>query len=186
MSLLRSAATVGSITMVSRVLGFTRDILIANVVGTGTVAQAFVVAFRFPNLFRALFAEGAFNSAFVPLFAKRLETEGTESARAFAEEVQAVLFAWLSGLHGPGHPVHAAGHLCHRRRLRGRPCQVRPRRRTDAHRVSLSSVHVADRALERRPQQSPSLRRRRRGAHRAQHHHDRDAGRRARPRLGRR
>ncbi len=95
MSLLRSAATVGSITMVSRVLGFIRDVLTANVVGTGMVAQAFVVAFRFPNLFRSLFAEGAFNSAFVPLFAKRLEHEGPDSARRFAEEVHAVLLAWL-------------------------------------------------------------------------------------------
>ncbi len=76
MSLFRSAATVGSITLISRVFGFVRDILMANVVGTGLVAQAFVVAFRFPNLFRSLFAEGAFNSAFVPLFAKHLEAEG--------------------------------------------------------------------------------------------------------------
>jgi putative peptidoglycan lipid II flippase len=81
--------------MVSRVFGFMRDVMMANVVGTGLVAQAFVVAFRFPNLFRTLFAEGAFNSAFVPLFAKRLEGEGTESAKRFAEDVFAVLFTWL-------------------------------------------------------------------------------------------
>jgi putative peptidoglycan lipid II flippase len=67
----------------------------ANVVGTGLVAQAFVVAFRFPNLFRSLFAEGAFNSAFVPLFAKHLEAEGPASAERFAEDVLAVLFTWL-------------------------------------------------------------------------------------------
>lgn len=95
MSLMKYAATVGSITMVSRILGFIRDVMTANVIGTGVVAQAFVVAFRFPNLFRSLFAEGAFNSAFVPLFAKRLEGEGTESARNFAEGVQAVLLTWL-------------------------------------------------------------------------------------------
>jgi putative peptidoglycan lipid II flippase len=95
MSLLRSAATVGSITLISRVFGFMRDVMMANVVGTGLVAQAFVVAFRFPNLFRSLFAEGAFNSAFVPLFAKRLEVEGKESARKFAEDVLSVLFVWL-------------------------------------------------------------------------------------------
>jgi putative peptidoglycan lipid II flippase len=81
--------------MVSRVFGFMRDVMMANVVGTGLVAQAFVVAFRFPNLFRTLFAEGAFNSAFVPLFAKRLEGEGTESAKSFAEDVFAVLFTGL-------------------------------------------------------------------------------------------
>ena len=59
MSLLKSAAAVGGLTLVSRALGFVRDILTASVVGTGPVAQAFVIAFRFPNLFRTLFAEGA-------------------------------------------------------------------------------------------------------------------------------
>jgi putative peptidoglycan lipid II flippase len=95
MALLRSAATVGSFTLASRFFGFLRDMLLANAVGTGLVAQAFVVAFRFPNLFRNLFAEGAFNSAFVPLFAKRLEGEGMVSAHRFAEEVMSVLFAWM-------------------------------------------------------------------------------------------
>ena len=76
MALLKSAATVGSFTLMSRFLGFVRDVMIANALGTGLVAQAFVVAFRFPNLFRNLFAEGAFNSAFVPMFAKRLEGHG--------------------------------------------------------------------------------------------------------------
>ena len=78
MKLYRAFATVGGLTMVSRVLGFVRDILIAAMLGTGAVADAFFVAFRFPNLFRRLFGEGAFNSAFVPLFAKRLEGEGAE------------------------------------------------------------------------------------------------------------
>ncbi|HEY7763843.1 MAG TPA: murein biosynthesis integral membrane protein MurJ [Aestuariivirgaceae bacterium] len=95
MSLLRSAATVGSLTLVSRFFGFARDVLMANVVGAGLVAQAFVIAFRFPNLFRALFAEGAFNSAFVPLFAKQMQAEGEPSAKAFAETVLAVLFSGL-------------------------------------------------------------------------------------------
>lgn len=91
MRLYRSFATVGGMTMISRVLGFARDILIAAVLGTGWVADSFFVAFRFPNLFRRLFAEGAFNSAFVPLFAKQLEGEGREAARRFAEESLAVL-----------------------------------------------------------------------------------------------
>jgi putative peptidoglycan lipid II flippase len=95
MSLLKSAATVGGLTMVSRVLGFVRDMLTASVVGTGPVAQAFVIAFRFPNLFRTLFAEGAFNSAFVPMFARRLEGGGEKAAKGFAEEIYAVMFAWL-------------------------------------------------------------------------------------------
>ena len=82
MKLYRAFATVGGLTMVSRVFGFVRDILIAAALGTGAVADAFFVAFRFPNLFRRLFGEGAFNSAFVPLFAKQLEGEGKEAARA--------------------------------------------------------------------------------------------------------
>lgn len=96
MSLLKSAATVGGLTMASRLLGFVRDIMIASVLGSGPVAEAFVVAFRFPNLFRRLFGEGAFNSAFVPLFAKRMEGEGAEAARRFAENVfSGLLFVLL-------------------------------------------------------------------------------------------
>ena len=95
MSMLRSAATVGSLTLVSRVLGFIRDQLIAFALGTSFVAEAFFVAQRFPNLFRALFAEGAFNNAFVPLFAKRVEGEGEANARDFAIEVFSFLLAWL-------------------------------------------------------------------------------------------
>ncbi len=95
MKLYRSFATVGGMTMLSRVLGFVRDILIAAVLGTGMVADAYFVAFRFPNLFRRLFAEGAFNAAFVPLFAKRLEGEGAAEAREFAEQALAVLVAAL-------------------------------------------------------------------------------------------
>ena len=95
MRLYRAFATVGGLTMVSRVLGFGRDILIAAALGSGAVADAFFVAFRFPNLFRRLFGEGAFNAAFVPLFAKRLEGEGPESARKFAEEALAGLASVL-------------------------------------------------------------------------------------------
>ena len=91
MNLYRAFATVGGLTMVSRVLGFFRDILLAAIFGTGLVADAFVVAFRFPNLFRRWFGEGAFNAAFIPLFAKKLEGDGREAARAFAEEAMAGL-----------------------------------------------------------------------------------------------
>lgn len=95
MSLFRSAATVGGLTLVSRILGFVRDQLIAFTLGTGFVAEAFIVAQRFPNLFRALFAEGAFNNAFVPLFAKKVEGEGEARARDFAVDVFSVLLAWM-------------------------------------------------------------------------------------------
>jgi putative peptidoglycan lipid II flippase len=95
MSLLKSAATVGGFTMVSRLLGFLRDQLVAFTLGTGPIAEAFFVAQRLPNLFRALFAEGAFNSAFVPQFAKKAEGEGTAAAHRFAVEIFSVLLAWL-------------------------------------------------------------------------------------------
>ena len=81
MALFRSIATVGGWTMASRVLGFVRDILIAGVFGASMGADAFFVAFKFPNFFRRLFAEGAFNAAFVPLFAGRL---AEAKARAIA------------------------------------------------------------------------------------------------------
>ena len=116
MALLRSVATVGSLTLVSRVFGFLRDILTAAILGAGPVADAFFVAQRLPNLFRSLFAEGAFSAAFVPLAASALAEGGKPAARAFAEEAFAVLFAvllafvvageifmpWLMGVIAPG------------------------------------------------------------------------------------
>ncbi|MEM7422451.1 MAG: murein biosynthesis integral membrane protein MurJ [Pseudomonadota bacterium] len=93
--LLRGFATVGGWTMASRVLGFVRDILIAALVGTGPVAEAFFVAFRLPNMFRRFFAEGAFNMAFVPIFAKKLEGDGHDVARRFGVEALSGLFAAL-------------------------------------------------------------------------------------------
>ena len=96
MSMLKNFATVGMATLASRVLGFVRDILIAASVGSGPVADAFFVAFRLPNLFRRLFAEGAFNSAFVPIFAGTLQEEGSSGARRVAEEILAgLLFVLL-------------------------------------------------------------------------------------------
>jgi putative peptidoglycan lipid II flippase len=77
--------------MASRVLGLARDILIARYLGAGPVADAFFVAFKFPNFFRRLFAEGAFNAAFVPQFASVLEREGKNAARLFAEATLALM-----------------------------------------------------------------------------------------------
>lgn len=95
MTLYRSFATVGGLTMISRIFGFIRDIFIAAVLGTGLIADAFFVAFRLPNLFRRLFGEGAFNSAFIPLFAKRLESDGPDAARGFAEQAMTGLLVCL-------------------------------------------------------------------------------------------
>jgi putative peptidoglycan lipid II flippase len=87
----RWIVTVGGYTLGSRVLGFIRDILIAWAIGTGPVADAFFVALRVPNFMRTLFAEGAFNVAFVPQFAGTLEREGRAAAREVAEDALAVL-----------------------------------------------------------------------------------------------
>jgi putative peptidoglycan lipid II flippase len=94
MGLFRATATVGGFTLISRILGFARDILIAAILGAGALADVFFVAFKFPNLFRRLFAEGAFNAAFVPIFTGINETDGEESARDFAEEALSGLF-WV-------------------------------------------------------------------------------------------
>jgi putative peptidoglycan lipid II flippase len=95
MSLLRSVATVGGYTMISRVLGFMRDILMATAIGAGPVADAFFVAFRIPNMFRRLVAEGAFSAAFVPMFARRLEAEGKAVALEFASHSLSILVGFL-------------------------------------------------------------------------------------------
>ncbi|EKV30368.1 Putative peptidoglycan lipid II flippase MurJ [Caenispirillum salinarum AK4] len=91
MSLFRAVATVGGFTLLSRITGFARDILIAGFLGAGTVADTFFVAFKFPNLFRRLFAEGAVAAAFVPLYSQTLEKEGAAEAHLFARRAFTVL-----------------------------------------------------------------------------------------------
>ena len=95
MKIYQAFATVGGLTMISRVMGFIRDILIAGVLGSGAIADAFFVAFRFPNLFRRLFGEGAFNAAFIPLFSGKLVGEGHAAARTFAEQAMSGLLMVL-------------------------------------------------------------------------------------------
>lgn len=95
MSLVKKFMTVGGATLGSRLFGFARETLMAAALGTGPMADAFYAAFRFPNLFRRLFAEGAFNAAFVPLFAKEIEGGGRDAAKRFSEEVFGVLFTVL-------------------------------------------------------------------------------------------
>lgn len=93
MSLIKSLATVSGMTLASRVLGFARQVMMAGIVGAGgsPVADAFWAAFRLPNMFRRLLAEGAFQAAFIPLFQGREAEGGAEEARRFASEI-------LSGL----------------------------------------------------------------------------------------
>jgi len=83
----RQAASVGGLTLVSRLFGFLRDMMMAAILGAGPLADAFMIAFRLPNHFRTIFAEGAFNAAFVPRYAGALEAEGTRAARDFAGSI---------------------------------------------------------------------------------------------------
>src|ERR1700743_3833236 len=84
--------TVGSYTLLSRLTGFARDIMLAAILGAGPVADAFFVAFRLPNHFRAIFAEGAFNAAFVPAYAHVHGEKGEVSAKLFADRIFTLLF----------------------------------------------------------------------------------------------
>src|SRR5712691_1268034 len=108
--------TVGGLTLVSRLTGYVRDIVLAAVLGAGPIADAFFVALRLPNHFRAIFAEGAFNAAFVPAYARIYAQQGGEAVRLFADRiftlmvaVQAVLLAaalafmpWVVAALAPG------------------------------------------------------------------------------------
>jgi putative peptidoglycan lipid II flippase len=98
MSLVRNTAVQASLTFASRLLGFARDIILAARIGAGPVGDAWATAQQFPNLFRRIFAEGAFASAFVPTYARTLEAEGPEAARAVAEDALRVLFAATAAL----------------------------------------------------------------------------------------
>jgi putative peptidoglycan lipid II flippase len=91
MSLARDLTTVGGATLLSRLLGFLRDVVIAAVLGAGTLADAFFIALQVPNLFRRLLAEGALNSTFVPLWLRRRQEGGDRAARRFSEDVLGTL-----------------------------------------------------------------------------------------------
>src|SRR6266481_5306537 len=108
--------TVGGLTLISRITGFMRDVMLAAILGAGPLADAFFVALRLPNHFRAIFAEGAFNAAFVPSYARVRQQEGDKSVRAFGDRIftlmvitQAVLLAlalvfmpWVVAALAPG------------------------------------------------------------------------------------
>jgi len=94
MNLIKSTGTFGFYTIISRLLGYIRDILIAIFLGTGLLADAFFVAFRIPNTFRRLFSEGTFNAAFVPSYTSEMN-KGKKSANNFANNIFNLLFLGL-------------------------------------------------------------------------------------------
>ncbi|MDX2094938.1 MAG: murein biosynthesis integral membrane protein MurJ [Alphaproteobacteria bacterium] len=116
MSLVKSTLTIGFFTFLSRISGFVRDVLMANLLGAGMLSDAFFVAFKLPNFFRRLFAEGAFNAAFIPSFSSILTGDGRDAAIKFAGEVMSVLLLvllvlnavfivfmpWIAPLFAPG------------------------------------------------------------------------------------
>jgi putative peptidoglycan lipid II flippase len=114
--MIKRIATVGGWTLISRISGFIRDVVMAAVLGAGPMADAFFVAFRLPNHFRAIFAEGAFAAAFVPAYARVLQQAGIDPAKLFADRIAAALIAinlvllafallftpWVVGILAPG------------------------------------------------------------------------------------
>ena len=91
--MIRRIFTVGGFTLLSRITGFMRDIMLAAILGAGPVADAFFVALRLPNHFRAIFAEGAFNAAFVPAYARIRQQDGPDPAKLFADRIFTLLLA---------------------------------------------------------------------------------------------
>ena len=100
-SLIRNVGTIGGLTMVSRIFGFIRDMLLARVLGAGLAADAYQLAFTLPNTFRRLFAEGAFSVAFIPMYTRQLTgPDGEAQAAEFADDVLSVFLWVLAGFTG--------------------------------------------------------------------------------------
>ena len=89
--MLKHLLSVGGMTLLSRGTGFLRDVVLGAILGAGFLADAFVVAFRLPNHFRTIFGEGAFNAAYVPSYARVVETEGPAAARLFSGQIFSLL-----------------------------------------------------------------------------------------------
>src|SRR5258708_5445456 len=98
MSLARNVATVGSATLLSRLLGFLRDVGVAALLGAGALADAYLAALQVSNLFRRLLADGALNSAFVPMWLRKRDEAGPAGARRFGEEVLGVMLLTLGAI----------------------------------------------------------------------------------------
>ena len=177
MALYRAFATVGAMTIWSRILGFIRDVMIAAALGAGPVADAFFVAFRVPNLFRRLFAEGAFDAAFVPLFAKRFHCDEGRGGGARLRR------AGPCRAHPDPRRVHLARRIHHaladafaRAGLCRRPAEARACGPARAYRATVPALHVACRALFRRVERARPLCRRGLYAEPAQRRAHRRAG----------
>ena len=94
-NLYKSSVVVSAWTLLSRVMGFIRDILFASILGSGPVAEAFLIAFRIPNLFRRFFAEGAFSAAFIPLLSEQNEKYGIQAGILFTSKIASILLVFI-------------------------------------------------------------------------------------------
>ncbi len=97
MKILRSMSTVWSFTLGSRIFGFLRETLVAAILGAGVITDALFIAIKIPSIFRRVFAEGALNAAFIPIFTRLYTQEGAQKAKEFAEEVLSLLFFFMLG-----------------------------------------------------------------------------------------
>ena len=97
MNLLKTLASVGGLTLLSRIVGLARETLMARIFGAGASTDAFFIAFRIPNLLRRLFAEGAFSQAFIPILAKSKTVDGHDATKLLVDRVATVLF-WMVSL----------------------------------------------------------------------------------------
>ena len=137
-------ASVGGFTALSRVAGFLRDVLMAAVLGAGPASDAFMVAFRLPNNFRAIFAEGAFSAAFLPRYAAAAAKDGSgpsSPAARFANDVFAWQFVGAARAARAGARLHAPDHRRARARLLRQSRSAGARGRAHAHHLSLSLLH---------------------------------------------
>eukprot|EP01034_Spumella_vulgaris_P035960 gene35960-44342_t len=110
MNLLKTLAAISSMTMLSRVTGLLRESLFARAFGAGAYTDAFIVAFRIPNLLRRLFAEGAFSQAFVPILAEYKNQHGQQASKDLADHVATTL-VWATVLARALGVATAAGQL---------------------------------------------------------------------------
>ena len=145
--LARSAGVIGAATMTSRVLGLVREQVLAYWFGAGDAMDAFLVAFRVPNLLRDLFAEGAMSAALVPTFSKALATEGRERAWQLGNSVLNALILVTGGAGGRRHRLRRAAGAPARRRLHRGAGQVRADRAADPHRRAVPAAGGAGRRL---------------------------------------
>jgi hypothetical protein len=154
-SLFKAASTVSLLTLVSRVTGLVRDLLMASAFGVSGLTDAFNVAFRIPNLLRRLFAEGAFSQAFVPVLAASKARDGEAATRVLIDDVATVLtWVLLADLRGRRGRRAAAGADAGQR---AGPFQLGGRRADDALDVPLHRLHVAGGAVGRHSEHLEAL-----------------------------